>query len=145
MQSDYNIYFVAGYRNDVAQGTCAFIITDNLDVEIQSGTMEVSNSNHIRSHIECAIEALGRIPTGASVHFITDLTYMVNIINHQWFIRANQDLWERFENIARNGKHRCTAEWRGVKVKDHILRRCWRMCSDAAGFDFIEYFETHKY
>lgn len=142
-RQDYNIYFVSGYQLDKDVATGLFIVTDANDVEVESGNITTTNTNFIRSHIECAIEALKKIPYGASVHFITDLTYMVNIINHQWFIRANQDLWEKFESVARVGRHKCTAEWRGVKAKDPMLRRCWRECGEVAGFDFIAYFESH--
>lgn len=141
---DYFVYFEAGFRHDENYGVGAFIITEGVaGEEVGSDTIVRRESNSIRIFIECAIEALRNIPHGASVHFVTDLTYMVNIINHEWYIRANQDLWGKFENIARNGKHKCTSEWRAAKSRDMLLQRCWGECSKKANFDFVAYFENN--
>lgn len=138
---DYDVYVEGGYREDEAFGVTAYVIVDGVTgEEFTSGNLVCHDSTSMRIFIEGAIEALKKIPFGASVRFITDTTYVVNIVNHRWRIKANGDLWEKFERVASIGSHRCCAEWRGIRTNDPILRRCWITCGKIAGFDFVKDF-----
>ena len=143
---DYDIYFEGGYYEQEDYGVASFVIVDaTTEQEFDTGSVVVYQSTAMRIFIEGAISAMKRVPYGASVKFITDTTYMVNIINRKWKIKANGDLWDKFIQAAKIGGHKCSAEWRGQKQKDPILRRCWYTCSKVSGFDFIKFFEeTYK-
>lgn len=138
---DYDVYVEGGYREDEDFGVAAFIIIDaNTQQEFDTGTVVVHQSSSMRIFIEGAIAAMRKVPYGATIRFICDATYLVNVINHKWQIKANGDLWSTFESLARNQVHSCCAEWRGIKTGDVLLRKCWAMSSDVAGLDFIKAF-----
>jgi ribonuclease HI len=138
---DYNVYVEGGYYDEGGFGVAAYVITDGVTGEdFYVGNIVVHESTSMRIFIEGAIDAMKHVPHGCSINFITDQTYLVNIVNHKWRIKANGDLWGRFELIARNGMHMCCGEWRSIRNNDTILQRCWRTCSDIAGFDFLEAF-----
>lgn len=143
---DYNVYVEGGYREDVGFGVSAYVITDGVTgEEFYKGHISSENSTSMRIFIEGAIDAMKHVPKGCSIKFISDQMYIVRIINHEWKIKANGDMWAKFEWVARNGSHQCCAEWIGIRANDPILHQCWRTCSEVADFDFVaDFYARHN-
>lgn len=101
------IYTDGAYNPVSQQGGWGAVIIENGEKRIFSGTVAHTTNN--RMEITAAMEGLQRIPDNAEVTIYTDSQYLFGCMARGWERRANRDLWEQIDKVAR--QRRIKWEW----------------------------------
>lgn len=140
---NFIVYVEGGFSRDDNKGAFAYIILDGITEEdwmAYSSVVNDTTSNRI--YYEGLIAALVALPINSSALVICDATYLTNIMSGQWKAKANLDIIARARSVIQARHLTCKFEWRSIKLKDPIMKRVWRMCSDAANVNFEQLYEA---
>ena len=145
MKTDYTLFAEGGYNKITNVGGIAYIIIDETNgQEFKSDARFIQDTNSARVHLEALIFGLRELPWGASVNIVSDATYLIGVMSGKYKAKANLDLIDKARFGISTRSLQCTWEWRSLKLKDPIMKRVWRMCSEVAKLDFETMYGAKK-
>jgi ribonuclease HI len=111
--------------NPGAGGWGAVIVAPDGTREELNGADAATTNN--KMELTAAIEALRRIPRGASVLLRSDSQYLVNTMNRNWKRNANRGLWEQLDVEAE--LREVSFEWVRGHSGDELNERADRLAN----------------
>lgn len=139
---NYIVYAEGAYMEETNLGAFAYIIIDGLTgEEFSSHSQVIRDTTRGRVFFEAIILALRQMPRGSDINILCDATYPMRVLSGEYKAKKNLDLIHRIKNIEWMNDLHCKYEWKSIKTKDTLIKRCWIMCSKAAGVDFEKMFE----
>lgn len=110
-------------------GGWGVVLIDPACVQTEFSGANPSTTNN-RMEITAAIEALRRIPDGASVKLHSDSQYVIKTMTLGWKRRENVDLWPLLD--AEVDKHRVVWQWVRGHAGDPLNERADELARSAA-------------
>lgn len=145
MRCNFTVYVEGGFHREKNIGAFAYIIIDGITGEEYCHYSEqIKDTNSARVHFDGLVSALKALPPNTTALVICDANYLTNVMSGLWRAKANLDIIARAHNIMRTRNIQCFFQWKSIKLKDPLMKRVWRMCSNEANLDFEQMFEERK-
>jgi ribonuclease HI len=107
--SKITIFTDGACKGNPGRGGWAAILHINGTQHIEKGS-ELHTTNN-RMELTAAIKGLVAAPSDKEVTIYSDSAYLVNTMTRNWKRNANQDLWERLDNLCKDRK----VTWKWVR------------------------------
>ncbi|MSP78285.1 MAG: cyclic pyranopterin monophosphate synthase MoaC [Dehalococcoidia bacterium] len=98
-----------------AGGWAAIVVQDGKHVHLSARESPTTNN---RMELTAAIKGLEQTPPKAAVTVASDSEYLVNTMTKGWKRNANNDLWDRLDQLA--GERTVTWQWVRGHAKDEM-------------------------
>lgn len=145
--NEFVLYADGAYSRMQNEGAFAYIILDENGNIVKQRAYKIKNETNNRAELKAIIAGLYNIPEPdkkANVLVVSDSQYALCTLLGTWARKANQDLFEVYEQILKDRD--LEIEWKWVKGHNGELynEMCDEMCNQILGYDVNEEFAKFK-
>jgi len=142
---DYTIYTDGAYSRKHNEGAFAYVMLDKDGNEVKRFSKKITNETNNRAELKAIIAGIYHLPADAKhIKVISDSRYALHTLFGTWARNANNDLFDKFDEIMKHKK--CEVEWAWIRGHsgNKYNELCDQLCNDVLGYDANEEYNKYK-
>ncbi len=142
---DYTIYTDGAYSRKHNEGAFAYVMLDKDGNEVKRFSKKIANETNNRAELKAIIAGIYHLPAGAKrIKVISDSQYALHTLFGTWARNANNDLFDKFDEIMKHKKFEVEWAWIRGHSGNKYNELCDKLCNDVLGYDANEEYNKYK-